>query len=486
MNAPIQSRQYQADAIMQARLRLRGGARAVLLICPTGGGKTIIASDIIRSAVERGSRTLFLAHRRELILQTGEKLNRFGVRHGLIMAGEKMALQEKCQVASIQTLARRRDVLQRVDLIFFDEAHHAAANSYQDVLKWFPEAKVIGLTATPWREDGLGLGDVFDSHVIVSTPRQLRDEGYLCPVGGWVYETIDTSAGKVRGGDFVPSTLTGAATSKRILGDVVEEYVRHASGKRAVVFAVSVDASEKMALAFQQAGVPAEHIDGETPKEQRDATLARLRSGQTLVVCNCNVLTEGFDCPELEVCILTRPTLSPGLYLQMVGRVLRPAAGKERARIHDHAGLLAMHGHPYADRDYEPAPGESVNKKRDQKSETVEKKCPACKSVRTGWPCDACGYTPTPADLQVERDVERRAINDESLAAEVAKKRIDQEKRTARFRAMDDEEKHAFFLRMVEKHGAGRAKGVYRWFSGETAWPPRSWQAEVENLGAAL
>lgn len=473
-------RPYQVEAIARAREALRSGARRVLLISPTGSGKTVLAADIIRSAVGRGSRTLFLAHRRELIHQTADKLASFGVRHGLIMAGERMALQEPAQVASIQTLARRRDALRQVDLVFFDEAHHAAADTYQQVLEWYPGARVVGLTATPWRQDGRGLADVFDASVVVTTPRQLRDEGYLASVGGWTYEAIDTSDARVRGGDYEASSLRAAAMSKRVLGDVVEEYLRHAAGRRAIVFAVSVEASEKMAEGFKAAGVPAEHIDGETPRELRDATLARLRRGETLVVCNCNVLTEGFDCPELEVAVLARPTLSPALYLQMVGRVLRPAPGKAGARIHDHAGLLAAHGHPYADRYYEPAPGESVNAGRDTSSDAVEKKCPACKSIRVGWPCECCGYSPTPAELQVEEEVVARAIEADAVAAQVAQKTAKQKELAAKFRLTSQLEREQFYFRMARKHGPRKAVGVYRWWSGETAWPDRAWRSHAE------
>lgn len=477
-------RPYQVEAVEAARAELRAGKKRVLVTCPTGGGKTVLASDIIRSAVEKGRRVLFLAHRRELIHQTADKLRRFGVRYGVIMAGERMALQEACQVASIQTLARR-DVLKSVDLIFFDEAHHAAAGTYLDVMQRWPNAAVVGLTATPWRLDGKGLGDVFDGHVLARTPRQLRDEGFLCPVGGWAYEAVDTSGAKVKGGDYVASSLAAAAMSKRVLGDVVEEYVRHTPGRRAVVFAASVEASRRMAELFVAAGVPAEHVDGTTPTPERDATLARLRAGHTLVVCNCNVLTEGFDCPELEVCILARPTLSTAMYLQMVGRVLRPAPGKESARIHDHAGCLAAHGHPYADRDYSPAPGTSVNAGRDDaKQPAAQLRCPACKSVRVRWPCDACGHSPTPEDLKLEfdRDVQRRAIEADELAA----KRETEKRRKLRhnFAAMSHEERRAFFFRMVAKHGPRKAIGVYRWFSGETAWPDRAWREEAGAVPA--
>jgi DNA repair protein RadD len=487
-------RPYQVETIEQARARIREGAKRVLLIVPTGGGKTVIASEIINSAQARGSRVLFLAHRRELILQTCDKLNRFGVRHGVVMAGERPALHLPVQVASVQTLARRTDALTRVDLIFLDEAHHVTTeNQYSDVLKRFPTAKVVGLTATPWRLDGKGLADVFDSHVIGATPRQLRELGFLTPVGGWEYEAIDTSSARVKGGDFVASDLHASATSRRVVGDIISEWLAHAAGKRTVLFATSIEQSQLMVAEFRKAGVPAEHVDGTMGSRERDALLGRLRSGETLVVCNCNVLTEGFDCPAIEVIVLARPTLSTSLALQMIGRGLRPSpeTGKTMCRVHDHAGVLAAHGHPYAERDYSPAITVKGNRKAADgatEGRAGSRRCPSCKSVIACWPCDACGYAPDPKELKLEYDpaAVKREITGDGVAAKVQRAKAEQDRRRAQWVDRyefdtDHELRRAFFLRMVERHGRlGKAKYVYRWVSGESEWPKREWVAEAE------
>lgn len=482
MNVPS-LRPYQVEAIQQARAALGTGSKAVLLVSPTGSGKTIIAAEIIRLAVQRSSRVLFLAHRRELIQQTADKLNRFGVRHGIVMAGVRPALQHPVQVASVQTLARRRDVLTAVDLIFFDEAHHAAAGSYTDILEWYPRARVVGLTATPWRLDGRGLADVFDAHVLVASPRELKEAGFLVPVGGWEFESIDTSHARVARGDFATKDLVDEAAKPRVVGDIVEEWLRHADGKRSVVFCVSIEVSKLIAEKFRAAGVACEHIDGEMATAERDAVITRLRSGVTRVVCNCNVLTEGFDCPELEVCVLARPTLSTALYLQMVGRVLRPAPGKTMARIHDHSGCLVRHGHPFATRDYSPEASTKGEREPQQDAETRARNvCPSCKSVRSGYPCDNCGFSPTPAELKLEFDevAHRRAIVEENSPEAVKQREL-----ASRFRHTTVAERQMFFERMVQKHGPKKAIGVYRWWSGETAWPDRAWRV-AEPAGAAL
>lgn len=510
-------RPYQSAAIEAARERVRSGAKRCLIIMPTGGGKTVVASEIIRGATEKGSRTLFLAHRRELILQTCDKLLRFGVPHGVIMGGIPAAPQHQVQVASVQALAQRGGSLSRVDLVFLDEAHHASSsNLYTKLLQRWPEARVVGLTATPWRLDGQGLADVFEAHVVATTPRQLRDEGYLVPVGGYVYEGIDTEGAKVRGGDFVAKDLEASATSRRVVGDIVSEWLMHAAGKRTVLFAVTVEQSRLMVQEFLKAGVPAEHVDGTMPTSARDAILRRLRAGETLVVSNCNVLTEGFDCPELEVCVLARPTLSTSLYLQMVGRVLRPtcldcgaptsaammvcpACGSDRvkrlARIHDHAGCLAAHGHPFAERDWSPESStRGARKSKSQDGAERQLRCKACNSVTSRWPCDACGYAPDPKELQLEYEpaAARKEISADGTVPEKKRKEreptaedLERAEKWARRYRFDTERtaRHHFFRRMVERHGMKKGPRIYRWASGFSERAPAEWveQARAEH-----
>lgn len=476
-------RPYQVEAVVGARAQLAAGKKRCLIILPTGGGKTVVAAEIIHRAEERGSRVLFLAHRRELIMQTADKLQRFGVRHGIIMGSERRALQHLVQVASVQTLAHHLDLLPHVDLIFFDEAHHAAAASYAKVLERYPQARVVGLTATPWRLDGRGLADVFDAHVIVRTPKQLKDAGFLVPVGGWEFEAIDTSRARVARGDYAASDLSEEARKPRVVGDIVEEWLRYSEGARTVVFAVSIDVSKLLVEKFRERGVAAEHVDGEMAHSDRDQVLARLRSGATRVICNCNVLTEGFDCPELEVCVLARPTLSTALYLQMVGRVLRPAAGKTMARIHDHAGCLAAHGHPYAHRDYSPEKSTKGEREPVQDADTRKRNlCPSCKSVRCGYPCDNCGFSPTPEALEIEFE---QAAHAKAIAEEHSPEAVKQRGMAAQFARKSTAERREYFARMVAKHGPRKAIGVYRWWSGETAWPDRAWRIVPATVEAS-
>ncbi len=455
----IELRPYQEEAISAARECFKRGAKRLLLTCPTGGGKTVVASSIIRSAEQLGSRVVFLAHRRELLQQTSEKLARFGVHHGLVQAGVQMKLGARVQVASVQTLVNRLDVIQPPDLLVIDEAHHSTAGSYQTLLNHFSRARVIGLTATPWRLDGKGLGELFDTHVNATTPFELHSQGFLAPVRCFTFRPVETEGIAVTGGDFNAGALTTRALERAIVGDVVRQYIDNCTGKRAVLFARTIAHSKAMVEAFQSAGVPAEHIDGNLEPKLRDGVLARLREGRTHVLCNVNVCTEGWDLPELEVCILARPTLSEALYLQMVGRALRTHPSKQFARVHDHARLLPAFGHPYDDRDWTPK-REARKKRGDVEQRRVVQ---GAEVVRRGI-----------EEVQAAQaeEVHRGGIKESTKARPF-------------FPRMSEEEKHRWYLLMAVKHGARKACGVYRWASGEKEWPKRQWREEAEAGQAA-
>ena len=215
----MELRDYQVEAIKNARAELASGKKRVLIVAPTGSGKTVVAAAIIRSAVEKGKRIVFLAHRKELITQTSEKLHAFGVRHGIIKAGFAAAPQHSVQVASVQTLARRAGAAVDADLVFIDEAHHVtSANTYQKLLDRWPRARAIGLTATPWRLDGRGLSDLFDAHVLSTTPWALRDQGWLVPVGGWIYEATDSDGANIPPGmpDIIARNVAASFSMKLV------------------------------------------------------------------------------------------------------------------------------------------------------------------------------------------------------------------------------------------------------------------------------
>jgi DNA repair protein RadD len=384
-------RPYQTTADQAVQASLARGNRRVLLVSPTGSGKTVTAREMIRREVLRGGAVLFLAHRKELIDQCSAHLDRIDVDHGVVMSTHpRCAPWAPVQVASIPTLARRLDRLPRATLVIVDEAHHARADSYGVVLAHYPGVPIIGLTATPWRLDNKGLGELFEDVVVATTPRQLIAEGYLVPYTGFAYDVPKLDGVNKSHGDYQQRGLELVMTQKSIAGNVVEQWCKHCVGdERTAVFAVSVAHSQQLVERFTAAGVAAEHLDGETPRDEREGILARLAAGDTQVVCNVNVLTEGWDLPSLAVAVLARPTLSVGLYLQMVGRVMRPWPGKAMARIHDHAGLILRHGMPDSERDYSLA---ADPKKRAQGPGA--RLCKYCFAWYEGSPqaCPSCGH----------------------------------------------------------------------------------------------
>jgi superfamily II DNA or RNA helicase len=256
------------------------------------------------------------------------------------------------QVASIDTLRNRPKP--PAEVVIIDEAHRALAKSYRDLAAHYVDAVQLGLTATPYRADGKGLGSAYQELVVVASPRQLIGEGYL--VAPHVFtvpqEALPDLAGvPIKGGDYDESQLAAAVDRTHLVGNIVEHWRKHAGGIRTVAFAVSVAHSKHIVARFQEAGVAAEHLDGTTPGSERDAILARLDSGATQVVSNCGVLCEGWDQPAVKCAILARPTKSTGLYLQQAGRILRPWQNTQ-AIILDHAGCAHEHGLPDDDREF--------------------------------------------------------------------------------------------------------------------------------------
>jgi DNA repair protein RadD len=366
--------------------------RRVLLVLATGGGKTSVAAEVIRSAVARGKRALFLAHRKELIDQASTRLDEFGIDHGVIMAGHKRLRPDGfVQVGSVQTLVRREIAL--YDLIVVDEAHHARADSYSVIL-----------------------GDIFGALVVGATPGHLIREGFLCGFGGFCFYDPDLEGLKTPGGDFKEEEVAERVNKRVIIGDIVQRWKERAGGVRTVVFAVTVAHSQAIVAQFVEAGVAAEHVDGTTDKVERAAILARLASGETTVVSNCQILTEGWDLPSLGCVVMARPTASIALFLQIAGRGLRPFPGKERLLIHDHAGNLKRHGLPDWDREYSL---DATKAKTGLELAPVVKTCPDCFAAipAASTSCPECGvvFETTPAPIKQKTAEEAREESVEEM-----------------------------------------------------------------------
>jgi len=393
----IALRDYQARLVREARdtfaglpvpgLKLSQNARAtgkirrILLVLPTGGGKTVLFSAMASGVSRQGKRAAVLVHRDFLMRQVASALQMAQCQPGL---------------AGVQMVAGYAKQPRAVDLLVLDEAHHATATTWRKAIdlaeKQGRNLWVVGVTATPERLDGAGLGDIFDAMIEGPAAQWLVDHGYLVePRIFGPPAKVDTQGLSVRGGDFAAAEL--AERASRIMGDVVEQYQRIAPGTRAVVFAATVESAEQAAAKFRAAGISAKCLHGQMGTPQRDQTIADFCAGRTQILTSCEIVSEGFDLPAIETAILLRPTKSLALYLQQVGRALRTYAGKSGAIVIDHTDNTAEHGHPLWPREWSlDAPRRKAGAK--QASGLKLWTCPVCFCIQqaTNPGCSSCGH----------------------------------------------------------------------------------------------
>ncbi len=369
-------RDYQQELIGGVLSCWQAGQRRVMMQLPTGAGKTVVFSAIAAQFVARGEGALVVAHREELLLQARDKLAAVTNEPvGMIKAGYQPDSTAVLQVGSIQTLARHLDKLPPAALLIIDEAHHSAASSYLELLRRYESAYVLGVTATPARIDGQGFKFIYDALILGRSVAQLIANGHLCPYRLFAApKAIDTSGVSVVAGEYNQRQLAEAVNTRLVMGDLIKTWQKYACERKTVAFAVNVAHSQAIAAAYKAAGIPAEHLDGDTPPDERAAILERFRSGETLVLSNCGIISEGFDVPSIEAIQCVRPTKSLNLWLQMVGRSLRPAPGKKHAIIIDHTQNWAFHGLPDDEREWSLEP-------MSLKSRRYAVECPTCQHV---------------------------------------------------------------------------------------------------------
>ena len=387
----IQLRPYQHQAVQQIRRAYQQRHRAVLFVLPTGGGKTVVFSHIAEQAAAKGSRICVLVHRQELLRQASISLASLGVRHGLIASGRSMDLSAPVQIASVQTLARRLrhippDLFQ---LLVVDEAHHSNSDTWARVLQHCSSARVLGVTATPIRSDGRGLGEWYSAMIQGPTPAELTEQGFLAAARVLAPPGPSMVQVRKRMGDFDMTQAGQILQAGQAMGDSLSHYQRYLDGQTAIAFCCSVAHAEAVADLFQRNGVAAASIDGTMDSGTRERLLADLGAGRLKVLTSCALIGEGVDVPSVAGCILLRPTQSVSLHLQMIGRCLRPQAGKT-AVILDHVGNTQRLGHHLEEREWSL---DGVARRDREKFPSV-KVCPACFSCMPSAKqiCPDCGH----------------------------------------------------------------------------------------------
>lgn len=429
----IVERHYQTDGINQVRQAFIDGKKFVMLFLATGGGKSILLRSIVNGALEKKNRVLFIVKRIDLVKQTVNK--HFNHQEPSVIMGNEKGFDPfaPLQVASIDTLHRRIDkpefeFLKDFEMVCVDECHDATSPKYREVIEKLKAKWVFGCTASPFKI-GNKYHDLWETCIKPIEMHELRDQGYLTPVRIYAPKKIDVKGIKKTAGDFNNQQLFEKVSENKIVGDIVETWKKYGQNKPTILFAVNIEHSSMMARAFNQSGIPAAHCDQSHTKDERQAMIKNLSNGKIKVLCNIQTMTTGVDIPCAEIAIMARPTMSEALYVQMVGRVLRPYKvcancgteyggdkncfkcgssitqyKKDHAIILDHADNTSRHGFPYDVR--EPA------LKKPEKKEVVKeisiKTCKACFAILESF-VSVCPYCETP----IEKELKEREIKQE-------------------------------------------------------------------------
>jgi DNA repair protein RadD len=398
----------------------------VCAVAPCGAGKTIMVGWMAEATALKNRRTLFLVHRQELIKQSTETFAAMNILHGIMATKCPKDYAQMVQIGSVQTVSRRLAETPPPDFIVIDECHHATANTWGKIISYFPNAKVLGVTATPERLGGHGLGDVFQSLVIGPTARELIAWGNLAPYQYYAPPAkFNADEVRVKFGEYVKSDMEIQMDQNTVIGDIIANYCKLAPGMRAVCYCVSLAHSKHIAASFCAAGIPAMHIDGDTPDIIREQAIQDFRDNKIKILCNVDLISEGFDVPAMEAVILARPTQSLTLYIQQAMRPMRPDKNNpdKKAVIIDHVGNVFRHGMPDENREWTLEP---KKKKPKQDRILIVKTCPKCFSAHySARQCPVCGYVyPTAARDEMPKEEAGKLLKIEEVERKAKRQEV--------------------------------------------------------------
>lgn len=398
-------RDYQQETIDNITKSIHAGHKSIMVQQPPRTGKTVIMAEIARRATAKGNRVLFVVHRQEIVQQVIRTFKADDVNMNL------------AKIGMVQTITRHIADLDPPQIIFVDEAHHALAQSYQRILKAFPEAYKLLFTATPYRLNGKGFTEIADELITGKSVPWLIDHHFLAPVDYYAPSQIDISKLRTKStGDYSEDSIKEALKPK-IYGNAVKHYYQLARGKQAIAYTYNVDSAIRLARVFNGRGITARAVSGKTPKEERKKIIEDYRAGKIKIVTNAELFTEGLDLPNVDCVIMLRPTQSLSLYLQFAMRSMNPQQGKT-AVIIDHVGNVQRFGLPTDDRQWSL---EGKGKSKQSSGTTIKpvSVCPVCFAsfYRTN---DICPYCGSPIgeekELEVVDDVQLKKVTKSRLA----------------------------------------------------------------------
>lgn len=406
----MELRNYQKEILTETHRQLALGHRRVLIVAPTGSGKTVMFAWLANQMQKKNKTVWFLVHRRELLDQTIETFERFNIP------------TETIHVGMVATVRNKPDKFPKPDVIVFDESHHSLAATWQKIIELFPATFLLGLTATPCRLDGKPLGAIYEQMVLGITPAELIQQGYLSDFRYFAPAVTDLSVLKRKGQDFDREQAAELLNKRAIFGDVIKHWRDHANGYQTICYCSTIEHSKATAQAFTEAGVKAIHFDGTTPAKERRQIIKDFRNKKITVLCNVDLIGEGFDVPDCWCCVLLRPTASTALYIQQAGRALRPQPDKT-AIILDHVGNHTRHGLPDDHRDWSLTDKIKPKQQYGDDGELLVRQCPECYGVYETKKHKVCPY------CGAEKQLTRKEIEN------IKEIRLEEIKRNARSRA---------------------------------------------------
>lgn len=431
----------------QARSQLAKGKKSVLLQSPAGSGKSVMIAEIARLTVAKGGIVMFMVHRKELVNQIKASFM------------ENEVDLNRCIVQTVGKIAHRLKILPKPSLIITDETHHSLASTYQKIYTYYSDVPRLGFTATPWRLNGKGLHDVYDAMVLGPKIDWLIENHYLAPYKYYSVKLVDdTKLQKSSTGDYTNKSMDDAV-GKTIFGDVVKTYQTKTPNQQAIVYAHSVDYSKAVAQAFRDEGISAAHADAKTPAAERDRIMSDFKSGQLKVLCNVDLISEGFNVPDCSVVIMLRPTESLVLFIQQSMRSMRYKPGKQ-ATIIDHVANYARFGLPDDDRSWTLS---DRPKKHKKKSDAMPiRTCEFCFAVipASSTVCPVCGKAIERSQFEMDQD------NSVELEEIHGKLDIKTEYNSVRYGRMKPEEAET----VEDLYGIAKARGYkpgWAWFQAK-------------------